>query len=139
MMPTPPKAIPFQGRTSIRVRYCECDPMGVAHHASYVPWFEIGRTELLRAADISYAELEESGIFLVITRLEVKYRQPARYDNQLTVITTVTRGGRARIDHDYELWLDEPGRERTHLLATASTTLACVGSDGRPRPLPEWL
>lgn len=132
--------IPRQGETAVRVRYCECDPMGVAHHAAYVPWFEIGRTELLRAAGVSYAALESAGIFLVITHLDVRYRRPARYDDNLIVITRVTGGGRARIDHDYELWReDQPGAGRSELLSTASTTLACVGSDGRPRPLPEWL
>lgn len=130
----------MQGDIPVRVRYCECDPMGVAHHAAYIPWLEIGRTELLRPAGISYAEMEAAGVFLVVVRLDVRYKSPARYDDQLVLLTRVTGTGRARLDHEYELWRDEgDGRGRTTLLATASSTLACVDSTGRPRAMPEWL
>jgi acyl-CoA thioester hydrolase len=114
--------------------------MGVAHHSACIPWFEIGRTELLRSAGVTYAALERAGVFLVVTRLEVAYRAPARYDDFLVLDTRVVGGGRVRIDHAYELWRDGgDGRGRSELLVTASSTLACVDEGGRPRPLPEWL
>lgn len=114
--------------------------MGIAHHSSCVSWFEMGRTELLRESGVSYAELERSSIFLVVTRLEIRYRSPARYDDVVVVVTRVAGGSRARIDHEYELWRDEgDGRGKCALLATAESTLACVDREGRPRALPEWL
>lgn len=116
--------------------------MSVAHHSACVPWFEIGRTELLRAGGITYAQMESAGVFLVVTRLEVKYRAPARYDDMLVLVTRVSGGGgsRVRIDHEYELWRDaEDGRGKSALLVTASSTLACVDERGGVRELPEWL
>ncbi|MDX2115494.1 MAG: thioesterase family protein [Planctomycetota bacterium] len=136
----PAGRIPAEGQTLLRVRYCECDPMGVAHHAAYAPWLEIGRTELLRAGGVRYAEMEQAGVFLVITKLQVQYRAPARYDDELAIMTRVAGGSRVRIDHAYEVWRHEAeGRGRVALLAEAATTLACVDASGRPRALPEWL
>lgn len=131
----------------VRVRYCECDPMGVAHHAAYIPWLEAARTEILRDAGVSYAELEAAGVFLVVTRLEVRYRRAGRYDDLLEVRTQVTRGGRVKIEHQYEVAVVERvGADAAALtnsgddvLATASTTLACVDRDGKVRALPDWL
>lgn len=114
--------------------------MGVAHHAAYIPWIEIGRTELLRSGGVSYAQLEAAGVFLVMTRVEMRYKSPARYDDEVVIVTRVSGGGRARIDHEYEVWRDRgDGRGRSELLATASSTLACVDESGRPRALPDWL
>ncbi|HVZ95044.1 MAG TPA: thioesterase family protein, partial [Phycisphaerales bacterium] len=80
------------------------------------------------------------GIFLVVTRIEVKYKRPARYDDELVLCSRVSGGGRARLDHEYELWIDRnDGRGKSELLVTAESTLACVDAQGRPRALPEWL
>jgi len=136
----PSGPVPTEGEVRFRVRYSECDPMGVAHHSACVPWFEIGRTELLRSCGVTYADMEHAGIFLVVTRLDIRYRRPARYDDHLVLCTRVSGGGRARIDHEYELWLDRlDGRGRCELLTTAGSTLACVDAHGRPRALPEWM
>ena len=136
----PTGTIPREGELRIRVRYAECDPMNVAHHGSYAAWLEQGRTEMLRAGGITYAQMERAGVFLVITQMSIRYRAPARYDDLLVVVTRVSGGGRARIDHAYEIWRDEEdGRGKSTLVATAETTLACVSGEGRPSPLPEWL
>ncbi|MBL0928390.1 MAG: acyl-CoA thioesterase [Phycisphaerales bacterium] len=119
--------------------------MGVAHHSAYVPWLENGRVELLRTCGVAYRELEEAGLLLVVARLELSFKAPARNDDQLLLITRVTGGGRARIDHGYELWRDDSpaaadgGFNRTTLLLTASSTIASVDRGGRVRPLPDWL
>lgn len=135
--------IPSAGVARVRVRYDECDPMGVAHHAAYVPWLEIARTELLRGTGVTYADLERSGVFLVVTRLECRYRRPARYDDVIDVRVRVTGAGRVHIDHEYELVLASSGngdsRRAGDRLTTAATTLVCVGRDGRPAALPDWL
>jgi acyl-CoA thioester hydrolase len=117
--------------------------MGVAHHSAYVPWLEIARTEILRGAGVSYAALEAAGIFLVIVRLDIRFRRPAYYDDLVDVRAVVRGGGRVKIEHEYEVVLVErpcgrPGAAGDEL-AVASTTLACVDAGGRPMPLPEWL
>jgi acyl-CoA thioester hydrolase len=121
------------GEITIRVRYAETDRMGLLHHANYLVYFEQGRTELLRSLGVAYKDLEDQGYLLVITRAEVKYRSAARYDDLLTLKTSVARTTAVRIDHQYELLRD--GRS----IAEGSTTLACVDRDGRPQALPEFL
>ena len=122
------------------MRYCECDPMGVAHHASYVPWLEIGRTELLRESGRSYASLEAEGTLLVIVKLEVRYRRPVRYDDVVEVRTRWTGGGRVKIEHEYTVVVVERGGAGVEeVAAAAAATLGSVGRDGRVRPLPARL
>jgi acyl-CoA thioester hydrolase len=132
---------PSSGTSRLRVRYCECDPMGVAHHAAYVPWLEIGRTELLRESGIAYAQLEHAGIFLVIVKLEVRYRRPILYDDVVEVRTRVQPGSsKVKIEHTYELVVVErAGKPLEEVAAAAATTLACVNRDGNVQMLPEWL
>lgn len=127
---------------SLRVRYVECDPMGVAHHGSYLAWFEMARTEMLRASGVSYAELEAKGYLLVIIKLDVRYREPARYDDRLLIRSRLVGGSRVKIDHEYEVFKlsgNEPEVPGDKVITAARTTLACVGRDGKPRPLPDWL
>jgi acyl-CoA thioester hydrolase len=139
MNTSPEQPVPSAGSIVVRVRYCECDAMSVAHHGSYIAWLEMGRTELLRASGVTYRQLEEAGVFLVITKIELRYRSPARYDDEVTILTRVTGGGRARIDHEYEVRRIDAGQDTGELLVTASSTLACVDQQGKPRALPDWL
>ena len=122
-----------QHTISIRVRYTEVDAMGYLHHSRYFQYFEMGRIELLRAAGFSYADLEGQGVFFVVTKAEVRFRSPARYDEELTLLTRVTRGTLVRYDHAYEL------KRGNTLLAEATTTIACVGPDGKVRAMPDSL
>lgn len=117
----------------IRVRYCECDPMNVAHHSAYPVWFEMGRTELLRAGGQTYRAMEEAGSHLAVVSLSVKYKRPARYDDLLTLVTTLVEVGHVKIEHTYEL------RRGEEILATGESTLACLDRGGRARPIPDLL
>ncbi|MEI8195115.1 MAG: thioesterase family protein [Phycisphaerae bacterium] len=119
----------------IRVRYVECDPMGYLHHSAYLPYFEIGRTELLRQSGINYRDLEEQGLYFVVAKITVNFKKPARYDDELELVTKITRITNVRIEHDYELY----EKESHLLLCTAQTTLACVGRDGQIQQIPESL
>jgi acyl-CoA thioester hydrolase len=121
------------GEIQIRVRYAETDRMGLLHHANYLVYFEQARTELLRGLGASYKDLEDQGYLLVLTKVEVRYKSPARYDDLLTVKTTVERATSVRLDHRYEVLREG------HLLAEGSTTLACVDRTGRPQALPDFL
>jgi acyl-CoA thioester hydrolase len=121
------------GEIQIRVRYAETDRMGLLHHANYLVYFEQARTELLRQLGMTYRDLEDQGFLLVLTKVEVQYKSPARYDDMLTIRTTVLRTTAVRIDHRYEVSCD--GR----LVAEGTSTLACVNREGRPQALPEQL
>ncbi len=123
----------LSGEIQIRVRYAETDRMGLLHHANFLVYFEQGRTELLRSLGLTYKELEDQGHLLVLSKVEVRYRSPARYDDLLTLKTTVVRTTAVRIDHRYEL-----SRDGT-LLAEGTSTLACVDRDGRLQSLPDFL
>jgi acyl-CoA thioester hydrolase len=127
---------------TFRVRYSECDPMGVAHHSAYAPWFEMGRTELLRASfqptsGLDYRSLEQQGVLLAVVRLEIRYQRPARYDDELTLCTTLREIGHVKIEHTYELFRGEHAQRVR--LATGSSTLACLNRDGRPQVIPDVL
>lgn len=122
-----------QHEIELRVRYQETDPMGFLHHAYYFTYFEIGRTELLRAAGGNYRQMEESGLLVVVVKAECRFHRPARYDDLLRLRTTVTRVTQAKIEHHYELLRDG---ER---LATGHTTLAVVDRSGKVLPVPEWM
>ena len=119
--------------TEIRVRYAETDAMGYLHHSNFLTYFEIGRTELFRAAGGSYRAVEEGGLFLVVVKINVHFRRPARYDDLLRLKTTISRITPARIEHEYELYR---GNE---LLTTGNSTLACVNSEGQAVALPDEL
>lgn len=123
----------IQTAVPIRVRYVDCDPMGFVHHSVYPVWFEVARTELLRQQAGSYRQMEEDGMRIVVARLEVRYRQPGRYDDELDVHVQCTASGGAKIEHAYEV------RRGNELLCTGTTTLACLGSDGRPIRVPDFL
>lgn len=117
----------------IRVRYVECDPMNLAHHSAYPVWLEMARTELLREQGYSYRDLEREGVFFVVVRLSVRYRQPARYDDEIEVAVEALPSAGVKIEHRYEI------RRGDTLLATAETTVACVDGEGRLRPVPAEL
>jgi acyl-CoA thioester hydrolase len=117
----------------IQVRYHECDPMGVVHHATYPVWFEMGRTELLRDNGDCYRQLEESGLFLVVSELQIRYKASARYDDVLLLKTTLEEVTRVRVTHSYALLRGK------QLIASATTVLACVDGKGNVQPIPEHV
>jgi acyl-CoA thioester hydrolase len=121
------------GEVTMRVRYAETDRMGLLHHANYLVYFEQARTELLRSLNLTYKDMEDQGFLLVVTKVEVQFRRPAKYDDLLTIRTTVVKTTMVRIDHKYEVFCEG------QLLAEGSSTLACVDRTGRPQVLPEFL
>jgi len=125
--------MPESHETNVRVRYAETDRMGLLHHANYIVYFELARTEMLRSKGVSYREVEDSGHFLVIIDLGCKFKKPAYYDDLLTIRTTVARVTHVKIVHEYQVF-------RTgELLAEGHSTLACVDREGKPQALPAIL
>lgn len=125
--------MPAEHEIQIRVRYQETDAMGVLHHANYFTYFEMGRTELLRASGHDYRQVEESGIFMVIVDVGCRYRRPARYDDVLRLKTRLKCVTAAKIEHDYELYRGD------ELLAEGRSVLACVDREGHLQRVPDWL
>jgi len=116
-----------------RVRYAECDAMGFLHHAKYWEYFEHVRTELLRHNGVRYRDLEAEGVLFVVYKAACRYLAPIRYDDVVVVRVVVERITRTRVDHAYVI-------ERDGVTTTeASSTLACVGRDGRPQVMPDAL
>ena len=89
--------------TTIRVRYQETDGQRRLHHANYLTYFEVGRTEMLRATGVTYRDFEDAGLFLVVSEVACSYRAPADYDDLLTVRTRLEKSGGASLRHAYEI------------------------------------
>ena len=116
----------------MRVRYAETDQMHVVYYANYFVWFEVGRCELLRSLGRSYRDLEADGLLLPVIEAHCEYRRPARYDDDLTIVTRGCLLSPARVRFEYEVQrvADEV------VTAVGSTVHAAVNRDGRPTRLP---
>src|SRR5687768_17272715 len=109
--------------------------MGVAHHAGYFAWFEVGRTDLLREHGMTYRELEAEGVRLPVTSAQARYRKPVHYDDVLEVRTRLTAMGAVRVAFEYEV--HRAGTDGP--LAIGTTEHAAIDARGRPRRLPDKL
>ena len=87
----------------IEVRYAETDQMGVVHHAVYPIWFEVARTRLCAEAGQPYAHIEEAGFFLVVSGVDVTYREAARYGDDLRVLAWVDWAASRALQFSYEI------------------------------------
>ena len=130
-MPSVPP-VPAETVTTHRVNYSETDQMGVVYHARHVVWLDIARTEHLRVHGFSYKELEERGIRLVVTDLQVRYRNGARYDDVIRIRCRVQDVGSRRVVFRYALELAEDGTP----IADAETTLISLDATHRLTRLP---
>jgi acyl-CoA thioester hydrolase len=117
--------------TDYRVIYGDTDQMGVVYYANYLRLFERGRTEYLNDVGFDYKALEAEGTFVAVVDAYVKYRQPARFNDLVTIETTLTELGRVRLKFEYRVTRDDA------LLAEGTTTHACMDGQGRPRRIPK--
>ncbi len=91
-------------RQTLRVRYAETDQMGYVYYGNYAAFFEVGRTELVRALGCPYAPLErDHGVLMPVVELHVNYKRPARYDDPLTVITELRQRPELRVRFEHEI------------------------------------
>ncbi len=119
----------------IRVEYHHTDQMGIVHHSNYIKFFEVARTEWLRAVGLTYAEMERRGVMMPIVEVQVKYRMPAYYDELITVRAIVDELPKARMNFRYEIY-GEDGRD----IASGMTTLGFIDKvTRRPQRAPQWL
>jgi acyl-CoA thioester hydrolase len=122
-------------KISIVPRYAETDKGGVVHHSVYPVWFEMGRTELLRANGVAYKDLEAAGVFFVVAQLNIKFRRPAQYDEQLLLETTCSVISAVKVEHTYKLSRCSDGV----ILAEGDSVLACVNEKGKVQHVPEFM
>ena len=122
-------------QTMITVRYGETDQMGVVYHGNYAQYLEIGRLAWLTSLGISYKEMEANGVMLPVVTLNLSYKKPARYDDVLTVSTTLLKQPTASIEFAYEIH-DSSGE----LLTTANTKLVFVNMKSNfPMRCPQYI
>lgn len=90
-------------RHLLRVHYKATDQMGVVHHANYISWFEMGRTEMMRHLGIAYRDMEDLGLLLPVLDVKVKYHKPAHYDDCVAIYTRLTEFSPIRLTFNYEV------------------------------------
>ncbi len=121
--------------SKLRVRYAETDQMGVVHHGNYPIFLEEARTTWLREMGISYKEMEQSGIGLPITHINLRYKNSALYDDVLTIKTIMRKLPNVRLEFDYEIY-----NEANDLLVNATTELVFINMENkRPTRAPKYF
>jgi acyl-CoA thioester hydrolase len=118
--------------TPVRVRYADTDQMGVVYYANYLVWFEVGRTEWLRAQGSSYAAIEQDGFVLPVVEARCEYRKPLRYDDEVDVGTRALLVTPVRVEFHYTIVRHRDGA----VAAEGLTVHAVTDSAGRPKRLP---
>lgn len=119
--------------SSLRVRFCETDLMGIVHHATYLVYFEAGRVEWLRRRGITYADWTARGVQVPVATASVQYRAPSRFDDELAIETTLAKVRSVSLDYTYRIL-----RGAT-LIAEGATRLACIGPDNKLLRIPDEI
>lgn len=118
-----------------RVRYGETDQMGYVYYGNYAQYFEMGRVEWLRNLGTSYKRMEESGIMLPVLNLNINYLKPGKYDDLLTLKTTLRKKPSVRIEFDFELF-----NEKNELLTEGYTSLVFIDmKKNKPTRVPAYI
>lgn len=121
--------------TKLRVRYAETDQMGIVYHSNYLIWFEVGRTDLFRNLGLPYTDFEEQGLSLAVVEASCRYRQPAKYDDELVVYTQLEKFTSRIITFSYKVI------KGTVLLTDGKTSHVFLNKEGRVadvRKYPVW-
>ena len=133
-MPNTASFTPVTTESRLRVRYAETDQMGVAYHANFFVWFEVGRVDLLRQLGFSYRDMEtEDGCFIAVVDARCRYKSPARYDDSILVRTYLRNVRESLIHFGYEVLRETDGT----LLAEGETAHIVTDSEMKRRELPE--
>lgn len=125
----------MESQSQIRVRYAETDQMGVAYHANYLVWCEVGRTDFIRGLGVTYAEMEAAGVRLAVADAQLRYRAAAKYDDEITVTTRLTAVRSRMVSFAYRLTRRRPDGG-TDLVADATIDLVSIDAQNRPLAIP---
>jgi acyl-CoA thioester hydrolase len=129
------KPLILSHKTSCRVIYGDTDNMGFAYYANYLRWFEIGRTELLRAWGLPYSEIEPKGVLLPVAEAQCKYHTPAKYDDLLTIEAALDAAYKGGLKIDYRIL----SQDEKILHATGYTRHAYMNPQGRVVRPPKFM
>jgi acyl-CoA thioester hydrolase len=124
---------PFIVEATFHVRYAETDAQGIVHHASYIIYFEEGRSEYIRKRGSSYADFERGGHFLAVTEINARYLKSARYDDLITVRCWVAESRSRSLTFEYEI-IHAETQER---LLTGSSKHICLNREGQISRIPD--
>jgi acyl-CoA thioester hydrolase len=117
-------------KTEIRVRYQETDNMGVVYYANYFAWFEVARTEYFRSEGISYRNIEEKGMYMMVAEASCRYKAPARYDDIVRIETWIPRVKNSSLDFAHKVYVGNK------LIATGESVHVFTNKAGRPVRMP---
>lgn len=121
----------------VRVYYEDTDAGGVVYYANYLKFMERARTEWLRSLGVEQdAVAQRLNILFVVGEVSIRYRKPARFNEQIFVITAIKEMGKATITFNQGIWREKTGGER-ELLTEASVKVACISNTTwRATPIP---
>ena len=124
--------------TQVRVRYAETDQMGIVYYANYLVWFELGRVELLRSLGLAYSNLEkEHSLILPVVDAHCRYREPARYDDEILIETSPALLRGSVLKFAYRILRKAAEGEEHTLLAEGETVHVVCDGQLQRQPLPE--
>ena len=122
-------------KVTYRVIYCDTDAAGVVYNANYLRYFEIGRTEMMRAWALPYSAIEELGCILPVTESYLRFKAPAAYDDLITIATSLVEVSKVTCRFHYAISRDQEGH-RPMLLVKGFTVHACINRQGKLTPFP---
>ncbi len=122
--------------TKIATRYVESDQMGVIHHSNYLIYLEQARLDWLNDIGFSYGKMEESGVLLPVYQIDIKYKNPIKFGEEIIVKTTLKKVPTTRVEFEYEI-----AKQNGIICATCDLTLVFTdGKTFRPRkPLADFV
>lgn len=127
---------PYVAQATFNVRYAETDAMGIVHHASYIVWFEEGRSHYMRERGSSYADFERSGYFMAVTEVHARYAKPARYDDKIIVKCWLSEARSRSMTFEYQIIQ----ADTQETLVTGTTKHICLDKAGKIAKIPAtWL
>ena len=112
--------------TKLMVRYSETDQMGRVYYSRYLEWFELARASHLKSAGFPYSDMEKLGLYLVVADTYIIYLKPAKYEEEITVKTTIKEVTKASVVFEYEV-----ANGKKELLATGNSKLVAISKDGK--------
>ncbi|WP_027370018.1 acyl-CoA thioesterase [Desulfovermiculus halophilus] len=119
-----------------QVSFGETDAMGVVYYGNYLHWFEQARSHFIRQLGMSYTEIEARGVSLPVREAFCRYRAPARFEDLIRIRTGIGSWGRASLTFHYEVYNTTTNNT---FMTSGYTQHACIGPEGKPIPVPDWL
>jgi len=125
----------IKAETTVRVRYGETDQMGFVYYGVYAQYYEVGRVEAIRSLGFSYKEMEERGVLMPVINLNINYKKPALYDDEVRIVTIIREIPGIKILFEYECY-----NQKNELLNTGSVTLVFIDKEkNKPIKAPNWF